>query len=150
YSQSFPATVSFDEDGGAIDDIFLGSLIGRRRKRPRAADGLLGRSVEQLITTAINFVTQHPATGVDGNFIGDITLALKVIGIALVPRRRLVYRSFRTLETCGDPALDRIGIAGGHRPPSGRNLAFHGRGGRRCPVLVIAERMHWRPAALRG
>src|SRR5690606_5587040 len=85
---SFPAAVSVDKDGSAVDDIFLGPLVGRRWEGPGATRRPLRGRIQQLVATPVDLVAEHATVGVHGDFIGDVALALEIIGVALVARRR--------------------------------------------------------------
>src|SRR5690606_15454711 len=138
---------SIDKNGCAVDHVGFRTLIGRRREGTGTAYCLLGSSVQQFIPATIDLITHYAPIAVHGNFIGDIALALEVIGIALVPRWRLVHRAFRTFQIRGYPVLHRIGIGGGDRAAAHRLEALR-RHRRSCPFLIRTEavdrRAGWR------
>src|SRR5690606_6530370 len=141
---SFPAAVSVDEDGSAVDDIFLGSLVGRWWEGPGATHRPLRGRIQQLVATPVDLVTEYPTVGVHSDLIRDVALALEIVGIALVTRRLFVYRPFRPLQLGGDPVLDRVGIGRGDRPAAYR-CRVRRRGGRGGgPLLIGAKAMHGR------
>src|SRR5690554_810411 len=133
---------SVDENGGTVDHVTLGTLVRRRRKGSRIADSLLRRRIQQLVAAAVDLVAEHAPAGIHGDLVGDVALALEVVGVPLVARRRLVHRPLRAPEPGGDLPLDGIGVAGWHWPAARR------RAGRRCrrrrPFLIGAEAVYRR------
>src|SRR5690554_3740746 len=133
---------SVDENGGTVDHVTLGTLVRRRRKGSRIADSLLRRRIQQLVAAAVDLVAEHAPAGIHGDLVGDVALALEVVGGPLVARRRLVHRPLWASEPGGDLPLDGIGVAGWHWP------AAHRRAGRRCrrrrPFLIGAEAVYRR------